>query len=224
MAIPVVPADFEATIVTPTGSVCDELKGLFSIAEKLTEAWTFMFDSAGNPTPAFLALFASVGVPVGGVIFWPAATFPSGFLIANGQEISKTTYSNLYAVYADQYGAASNSANFKLPDYRGYVLAGADTGSFPFNPTGSLGAATVALDATQIPAHTHPVKFASQGESETMTHWSYDSGSPDGTRNEPMGIGPGVITDTMVAAANTGGGQPHSNIQPTKTGYWLVKF
>lgn len=42
-----------------------------------------------------------------------------------GAEVSKTTYSALYAVYGDTYGTAESEDNFVLPDFRGRVLWGA---------------------------------------------------------------------------------------------------
>lgn len=50
-----------------------------------------------------LTLSSSSGIAIGDVIRKPYATTPSGFLKCNGAEISKTTYSSLYAVIGDRF-------------------------------------------------------------------------------------------------------------------------
>lgn len=49
-----------------------------------------------------------------------------GWLLCDGREVSKATYSSLYAVIGDDYGVASDTSKFKLPDLRGRFLQGAD--------------------------------------------------------------------------------------------------
>lgn len=48
-------------------------------------------------------LSSSSGIAIGDVIRKPYATTPSGFLKCNGAEVSKTTYSSLYAVIGDRF-------------------------------------------------------------------------------------------------------------------------
>jgi len=43
-------------------------------------------------------------------------TVPSGYLRAAGQEVSKVTYSDLYASIGDKYGTAVDTTKFKLPN------------------------------------------------------------------------------------------------------------
>ena len=43
-----------------------------------------------------------------------------------GAEVSKTTYSALYAIYGDTYGTAESEDNFVLPDFRGRVIQGSE--------------------------------------------------------------------------------------------------
>ena len=60
--------------------------------------------------------------PVGTVVYWPSTTVPDGFLECDGKWLSKTEYDDLYSVIGGIYG--SNTAKFRLPDYRGYFLRG----------------------------------------------------------------------------------------------------
>jgi microcystin-dependent protein len=65
---------------------------------------------------------------------------PTGYLLCEGQEISKTTYAALYAAIGDTYAAQYNeitgtnwaapgAGNFRVPDYRGSFLRGLGTPS-----------------------------------------------------------------------------------------------
>lgn len=50
---------------------------------------------------------------------------PNGFLLCEGGEISRTTYSNLFNVIGTLYGKGDNSTTFNLPDFRGVFVRGA---------------------------------------------------------------------------------------------------
>ena len=45
-----------------------------------------------------------------------------------GAEVSKVTYAKLYAIYGDDYGTPTDSANFVLPDFRDRVMQGIGSG------------------------------------------------------------------------------------------------
>ena len=55
-------------------------------------------------------------VPVGCISIYSGATAPSGWLICNGQEISRSTYSNLYEIIGTTYGSGNNVDTFNLPN------------------------------------------------------------------------------------------------------------
>jgi microcystin-dependent protein len=64
----------------------------------------------------------------GEIIYYAGATPPSGFLAANGQTVSRTTYANLFAAIGTTYGAGDGSTTFQLPDLRGEFIRGLDGG------------------------------------------------------------------------------------------------
>lgn len=51
---------------------------------------------------------------------------PAGYLVCDGRNVSRSTYSKLFAVIGTVYGAGDGSSSFGVPDYRGRALAGAD--------------------------------------------------------------------------------------------------
>lgn len=67
----------------------------------------------------------SSGLEVGDPIITLSNTLGENEIWLEGAEVSKTTYSALYAVYGDTYGTAESEDNFVLPDFRGRVLWGA---------------------------------------------------------------------------------------------------
>lgn len=63
--------------------------------------------------------------PVGSILPFGGSNPPSGFLLCQGQEVSKTTYAELYAVIGDSFGTASDATKFVIPDMRESVPKGA---------------------------------------------------------------------------------------------------
>lgn len=53
---------------------------------------------------------------------------PEGWIIANGDAVSRTTYARLFSRIGTLYGAGNGSTTFNLPDGRGVFLRGADLG------------------------------------------------------------------------------------------------
>ena len=52
---------------------------------------------------------SSGGVPIGTIAIWPLATPPQGYLICNGQTLSRTAYNQLFNVIATTYGAGDGT-------------------------------------------------------------------------------------------------------------------
>ena len=55
------------------------------------------------------------------------AKIPEGYLLCNGQEVSRTTYKDLFDVIGTTYGSTSGTT-FKVPDLRGEFIRGFDNG------------------------------------------------------------------------------------------------
>jgi microcystin-dependent protein len=116
--------------------------------------------------------------PAGLITSFAGASAPTGWLLCQGQELSRTTYAKLdaalgqvYGVYTNGSGAAGNT-HFKVPDLTGRVVAGiyagaGDSSSDVGAPSGTsipdsmlgttAGASTVTLSAAQsgVASHTH---------------------------------------------------------------------
>lgn len=67
------------------------------------------------------------GIPTGAIMPFTGAVVPNGYLLADGTEVSKTTYAFLYALIGDTYGTPEDNTKFKLPDFRNKTFWGGDT-------------------------------------------------------------------------------------------------
>lgn len=150
MASPVKPADVVATIPSSTGSICEKLQALWSLATRMATFWNWAFESDGTFSDEFVDELhaAGVGTPVGSMVFWPLSSTPLGYLVANGQIVSRTTFPALFAVYGITYGAGDGSTTFQLPNLSNRFPLGA-SGTRPPGSTG--GAETVELVEANMP-------------------------------------------------------------------------
>lgn len=57
-----------------------------------------------------------VVVPIGAVLYFAAKTAPAKYLVCNGQAVSRTTYSALFAVIGTTYGKGDGSTTFNVPN------------------------------------------------------------------------------------------------------------
>lgn len=67
--------------------------------------------------------------PIGTINAYGGATAPEGWLLCQGQALSRTDYADLFAVIGTNFGAGDGSTTFNAPDFRGEFLRGAGTNS-----------------------------------------------------------------------------------------------
>lgn len=77
-----------------------------------------------------IAALASLILPPGMTVPYGGASAPTGWLLCNGAAVSRTTYSALFAAIGTAYGVGDGSSTFNLPDLRGKVPVGKDSGTF----------------------------------------------------------------------------------------------
>lgn len=168
----------------------------------------FGYDQTSN----WQALAAPVGssVPSGAIFPFAGSSAPAGYQIANGSEISRTTYSTLFAVIGTTYGAGDGSTTFNLPDLRGLFVRGVGTQTIGgVSYTATLG--TKQNDATKKnglylsdPSHSHG--FTSPTGGTSGLYGGYVNGAQtaaQGTTYSTTGITLNS-TDTETRPANMG--------------------
>ena len=63
--------------------------------------------------------------PIGTISPFGGSAIPSGYLLCNGQAVSRTTYAELFAVIGTAFGSGDGSTTFNVPDMRESVPKGA---------------------------------------------------------------------------------------------------
>lgn len=145
--------------------------------------------------------FVAPAVPsnyVGDMKFSCQGSNHGGWLLCNGQSLSTTTYSGLFALIGYAFGGSG--ANFLAPDLRGRVPGAIGTGSglSPRTLGQTVGAETHTLTKAQLPDPITDTSATIFAESGSAVECLYDNTS----------YGDGTVT-------NQGGNQPHNNMQPT---------
>lgn len=158
----------------------------------------------------------SSSTPAGSIMAWSSNTIPNEWAECNGQELSRSTDADLFAIIGTTFGAGNGSTTFNVPNLSGRVLVGLNLGDAEFNTLGKTGGAkTHLLTANQsgLRAHTHPQNVTA------------NSGGP-GVRNDYSGDSSGVpysqgINTNANAAADAA--EAHNNIQPYSTTRYIIK-
>lgn len=125
----------------------------------LTEGPNVNITGAGtNKDPYIISAEATPGGSggrlTGEIIAYGGSIAPPGWLIANGQSVSRVTYNALFAVLGETYGAGDGVNTFTVPDLAGRFPLGADVGYLPGSTGGAM---SVTLGVLNLPAHAHTI-------------------------------------------------------------------
>lgn len=96
--------------------------------------------------------------PLGTINAFGGTTAPEGWLLCQGQAISRTDYADLFAVIGTNFGSGDGSTTFNLPDMREATTKGAGTTSKSVEAHNAINVGDFVDDRTQ--SHTHTVSVA----------------------------------------------------------------
>ena len=105
-------------------------------SQDINDNFQYLEQKIVNLPTGTLALPAGTIMPFGG----DRDHVPEGWLLCDGREMSRDTYTNLFAAISTNWGAGNGSTTFNLPDLRGQFLRGNDydrtgeTGRTPVDP------------------------------------------------------------------------------------------
>jgi len=172
------------------------------------------------------------GIPTATIVPWSTASVPSGFLECNGQTVSRTTYSALFAIVGTTYGAGDGSSTFALPDLsdkccvsksnnKGLASTG---GAETVTPTGNVGGSTAnaTLSTPQLSSHSHP---GAQGPGPgshfngPAAAWNLQAGSQGNSNSGSAGSGGGHSHNMSANFV----GDATSVVQPYLTIMYIIK-
>lgn len=127
-------------------------------------------------------------MPPGLIIPYAGVNTPSGYILCNGQAISRTAYARLFSIISTLYGSGNGTTTFNVPDLRSRFPIGAGQGTGLTNrPLASTGG----LEAiTDVPAHTHTSNAnggsqANPGYGLVYFNGQNTANSVDSSANEP---------------------------------------
>ena len=156
--------------------------------------------------------------PIGSVIPYAGSTAPAGWLFCYGQNISRTTYADLWVAirtgsapnYTGPFGSGDGTNTFTLPDLRGRVAAGKDNmgGTSANRMYAIISGSTLGasggeefhyLTIPEMPNHTHPLPY------NPIYFNAYVS-------NQALNV---MQSFSSSNTQPTGNSSPHNNLQPT---------
>lgn len=161
--------------------------------------------------------------PTGVVLEYIAGVAPTGWLLCDGEAVSRSTYADLFAIIGTKFGVGDGSTTFNLPDLRGRTPVGFDSTQSEFNALGKTGGAkTHTLTSAQMPSHTHSI-------AHTHTSYRYRTGGSSTEWASAMSeTNAWTVSHTTSASSaadsgSTGSGSAHNNLQPYVTMNFIIK-
>ena len=171
----------------------------------------FIYYNDGNSSqwvPAAPSATAGQGVPPGAIMNFAGATAPSGWLLCQGQLISRAAFPGLFAAIGVTYGPGDGSSTFAVPDLGGRVTVGREAVAT------RLTVAISGIDSTTLGAvggdqsmqsHNHT---AAVGNSGAVNTGRYGYGDGNNIVNVPV---------------NSAGAGNSQNVQPTMIMNKIIK-
>ncbi len=148
---------------------------------------------------------------------------PVGWMACEGQLLPVNSNQALYSLIGTTYGG-TQGVNFKLPDLRGRVTMNqginiTNTQNYPIGAVG--GAETVALNATQVPSHTHTANTTvTVGNSPLAADKTFASNPPvavltnEDIKSFVASPAAGTLVPLHPSSVGIVGGAAHQNIMP----------
>jgi microcystin-dependent protein len=154
---------------------------------------------------------------IGTIILFAGNFAPRGWMFCNGQILSISTNTALFAILGNTYGG-NGQTTFALPDLRGRVpmSAGQGTGLSMYVLGEQSGVETVSLLVSEMPMHTHMLAAANvSGTTDDPTNnlLAKPVDSDLNSVNAYASVASSTIMNPVAINA-AGGSQPHSNLQP----------
>lgn len=142
----------------------------------------------------------------GEIKMWLAGAVPSGYLLLNGTDVSRTGFASLFALWGTTYGVGDGSTTFTLPDMRSRMPIGAGTFA-------ALGTRDGLTEANRSLQHTH--NAGTLGTASTGAH-SHSIPAQGTSATNASGTGGGfspqeVNYENHAHGGNTGSNGAHSH-------------
>jgi microcystin-dependent protein len=181
------------------------------------------FDASRVGYIIYVASMASVSsIPSGSMVITAAAAAPTGYLLCEGQAVSRTTYAALFTAIGVVYGEGDKATTFNLPDAKNRSLIG--VGTHALGAKG--GEETVELTEGQMPEHTH----VDEGHTHTPEGAGNFVKDGEGAGTKLWGTAGVKVLDVLKTAAGkallkkAGKSEAHNNMPPYLAVHWMIKI
>lgn len=136
---------------------------------------------------------------------------PKGWAFCNGQTLPINQNAALFSLIGTAYGG-NGTTTFQLPNLQGCapLHMGTSVGGNSYTIGQQAGSANVSLNLNQIAAHTHTVNANTGADANVPS----SSVVPGGGGVSAYGASSGAAIMNNGIVGQTGGSQPHSNVQP----------
>lgn len=164
-------------------------------------------------TAKLLVESLNLRAPAGTLIPYIGTTVPTGYLLANGAEVSRTKYADLFAAIGTKFGVGDGATTFGLPNMNGRFIEG----------TTSMSEVGKYVEAG-LPNITGRLGLGRSAATIIETTGVFQRAYLDGTTISPMSDGPGDLTLTF-SAANASSIYSGTTVQPRAlASLVLIKF
>ena len=159
---------------------------------------------------------------VGQIILFAGNFAPDGWALCDGRLLPVHEYEALFNAIGTTYGGDGQST-FALPDLRSRVPIGEGRGRGSDYSLGqAVGAETATLTTQQLPAHGHQASAAEQAGAANIPAGNAllaPLGGQAASDYQLVAYGPpnDIVELNASSVGASGGGQPHSNVQPFGT-------
>lgn len=101
--------------------------------------------------------------PIGSIMSYGGTTAPSGWLLCQGQAVSRTTYADLFTAIGTAFGEGDGSTTFNLPDLREATTKGVGLSSKSENHYSENGVVLGEFIEDRLQSHTHGIRNGFDG-------------------------------------------------------------
>jgi microcystin-dependent protein len=160
-----------------------------------TEPWDAV---PGGDLSADVAWISDLALLPGEIKMFGGSGAPTGWLMCDGSQVSRTAYPRLWTAIGTNFGAGDGSTTFNLPDMRGRMPMGLGTGVGLTNRViGTKAGAEQHTHTGNIPSHTH--------SGAAPDHWHSASGLYTGNHAHSVSGGTGAEFQGSLGRASGGG-------------------
>jgi len=145
------------------------------------------------------------------------ANVPDGWALCNGSAISRATYSDLYTLTGNTFGAGDGSTTFNLPDMRDRFVVGAGS---TYSRNGKGGAVSNTISTAQLPSHRHSVSITTGNQSSSHNHGvGGDANFVRTTASGGANLGSGTTFRVTITSTTGHQSSSHTHSVSGNTGY-----